>query len=344
MDEIKSFLKGLVVFAIILILVIVLLTGGNILFFWSVFEWLQGIIQVNAGLDAPLAKGVAAIAMGIIVVLPLWGIILSFSPIPQKNSGAYRLIAFLLIAAFFLLSYYAGKDVFFDRETGKAMKYYNIQPNGEYKFYSEPGYDPVTGDLLKPVTKEVISKFKGWSGKETGSNYIYQAPPRVIAPVPSPTPAPPPVTTAAPIPDPDPETPKFESSSQPTTNSSSSSSLPSSSSSPAPSIQDENPTPVQPRYIPQQIKPENNPVSRSRDDQEAYSGKCLVTFKNNGNSDIFILNNHRSRICRVSVDEVCEIALYPGRYYCRPANTNRLISLNVPRERNHIFNFKGRVY
>jgi len=331
MDEIKNFLKGLVVFAIILILLIVLITGGNILFFWSIFEWLQGMIQINAGFDAPLAKGVAAIAMGIIVVLPLWGIILAFSPIPQKNSGVYRLIAFLLIAAFFLLSYYAGKDVFFDRETGKAMKYYTIQPNGEYKFYSEPGYDPVTGDLLKPVTKEVITKFKGWSGKETGSSYIYKVPPRVIAPVPSTTPAPPQVNTAAPVHNSDPETPKFEPSSSPSL--------------PTLSIQDENPTPVQHHYIPQQTNPnKNTKIPRARDVLETYSGKCLVTFKNTGNSDVFILNNSQFRICRVGANEIYRIELYPGRYYCRPVNANNLRALNVPREKNHSFNLRGRVY
>lgn len=142
-------------------------------------------------MDSQLAKGVAAIFTAIFVALPLGLIFLSFSPIPQKNKGLYRATLFLLIAAFFFMAYFGGKDTYFNPKTGEVIKYYSIRPNGEYLFFSEPGFDPVTGDKLLPVTKTIIIRSKGWY-KEPPKPY--QAPARQKAPesiyVP-PSPAPP---------------------------------------------------------------------------------------------------------------------------------------------------------
>lgn len=162
MDDLKKFFKGLMIGIIVLVAIIAVLTGANILFFWSIFSWLHGQVQVMTGMDPQLAKGVAAIFMAIFVAVPLGLMILSFSPIPFKNKGAYRSIFFLLAAGLFLLTYFGGKDTYFNPKTGEVVKYYSIRPNGEYLFYSEPGYDPVTGDKLLPVTKDIISKSKGW--------------------------------------------------------------------------------------------------------------------------------------------------------------------------------------
>lgn len=197
MDEIRNILKGIVIGVIVIGVIIVLITGGNIFFFWSIFHWLYGEIQVITGMDAQLAKGVAAIFTAIFVALPLGLIFLSFTPLPQENKGLYRAILFLLIAAFFFMAYFGGKDTYFNSKTGEVIKYYSIRPNGEYLFYSEPGYDPVTGDKLLPVTKEIISKSKGWY-KEPPKPY--QAPAKRTAPesiyVP---PSPPPKAETKPI-------------------------------------------------------------------------------------------------------------------------------------------------
>jgi hypothetical protein len=144
-----------------LLLLIALLTGANILFFWSIFSWLQNTIQINAGLDGTLAKGIAAIIMAGVVMLPLGKLLISFSPIPQKQKGLYRAIIFICISIFFFFIYFGGEKTYFNNQTGEAMKYYSISPNGSYRFFSEPGYDPETGDALKIVSKETILRMQG---------------------------------------------------------------------------------------------------------------------------------------------------------------------------------------
>ncbi|MDD5528077.1 MAG: hypothetical protein PHO56_03855 [Patescibacteria group bacterium] len=44
---------------------------------------------------------------------------------------------------------------YFDAITGEPIAWYAKRADGEIQLFSLPGYDPVTGDLLKPITKEV---------------------------------------------------------------------------------------------------------------------------------------------------------------------------------------------
>lgn len=122
--------------------------------------------------------------MAVIVALPLGKLFLAYTPIPQKYKSWYRAAIFVVIGVFFLFIYFGGKDTYFDPTTGKPLKYYSISPIGQYKFYSQPGFDPETGDSLRPVTKDVILKSKGVKPKEV-PKIIYQPPP--------PEPKPPPV-------------------------------------------------------------------------------------------------------------------------------------------------------
>lgn len=159
-----------------LILLIALVTGANILFFWSIFAWIQSTIHSTTGLDVPLTKGLAALVMAAVVMFPLGKLFMAFMPIPQKNKGWYRSAIFIGIAVFFLFLYFGGQNTYFDPQTGKPLKYYSISPTGTYKFFSEPGFDPETGDTLKPVTRDIILKSKGVKPKVM-PNIIYQPPP-----------------------------------------------------------------------------------------------------------------------------------------------------------------------
>lgn len=47
----------------------------------------------------------------------------------------------------------AGK--YFDMITGEPIVWCSERPNGEIKLFSLPGYDPMTGQLLKPITREI---------------------------------------------------------------------------------------------------------------------------------------------------------------------------------------------
>lgn len=50
----------------------------------------------------------------------------------------------------------AGK--YFDMITGEPIVWYSERPDGTIKLFALPGHDPTTGELLKPITKEIVTK------------------------------------------------------------------------------------------------------------------------------------------------------------------------------------------
>lgn len=176
----KQFIKVTLLSVIGVLLLVLLVTGGNILFFWTIFNWLQNIIHSLTGFDTTITKALVALILAILVMLPFGKIALSFTPIPQKKKSFYRASLFAGIAVFFILAFFASRNIYFDPQTGKPAKYYSQWPNGEYHFYSEPGFDTITGDSLREVTSEVSIKNNGlWSSKgynfdpETGESVKY---------------------------------------------------------------------------------------------------------------------------------------------------------------------------
>jgi hypothetical protein len=147
-------------------IMIALITGSNILFFWSMFNWLQNTISIVPAMDASLAKGIAAFLVALIVMLPLGKMTLSFTPIPQKNKSLYRSLMFIFVGIFFLFMYLGTEKVYFNPQTGLPMKYYSIGIDGKVCLSPVPGYNPETGDKLLPVTKEIIQKMKGITPSE----------------------------------------------------------------------------------------------------------------------------------------------------------------------------------
>ena len=152
---VKMVLLGVVA----VIIVIALITGSNIFFFWSIFDWFQDAIVI-AGLNPLLAKAIASLLLAVVVMLPLGKMTLSFTPIPQKNKGLYRALIFICIGIFFSLAALGTRNAFFDSKKGVPLKYYS-EVNGKIRIFTAPGFDPETGDSLLPVTKEVILRSKG---------------------------------------------------------------------------------------------------------------------------------------------------------------------------------------
>lgn len=148
-----------------LIILIILIGAGQLLFYFQLFGWIQLKIRTITGTDVIVANGITALLMALIFTLPFWGFLRSFLPFPQKNKRLYRVSVFICFAAICFATYYFSQDVFFDTTTGKPVKYYSVYPNGEYKFYSSEGFDPVTGDTLKPITKEAVLKHLNATGK-----------------------------------------------------------------------------------------------------------------------------------------------------------------------------------
>lgn len=156
---VKMVLLGVVVFIILALSFIASITGVNIFFFWSIFDWFQGLIVI-AGVNPLAAKAIASLLLAIVVMLPLGKMALSFTPIPQKNKRLYRALIFVLIGVFFICTTLGTRNAFFDSRKGEPLKYYS-ETNGKIKIFSAPGFDPETGDSLLPVTKEVVLRSKG---------------------------------------------------------------------------------------------------------------------------------------------------------------------------------------
>lgn len=93
----------------------------------------------------------------------------SFLPLPQKNKNLYRAIFFVSLAVIFFGAYLLAPEVYFDRKTGQPVKYYSLRSDGTYKVFSDSGFDPETGDTLKPVTKEVIKKIMEQRGNNSST-------------------------------------------------------------------------------------------------------------------------------------------------------------------------------
>jgi hypothetical protein len=286
----NKIVRTVIITAVILVIIIVMIALGNIAFFVSIFNWLQRSIHNVTGLDSTLAKGIAAFLVAVVIAFPLFGMVMSFMPIPQKNKGWYRAAVFTIVAAFFLFKYFGGQNVYFNPTTGLPEKYYSIGLQGEYRFFSEPGYDPVTGDKLKTVTREIIEKFK-----KPPKPKLEPSPPIIINQV---KPTPPPI--AAP-----PPAPKVE-----------------------PIAQYQEPV-KDPEPVSENIPAEANysPPSNTETSYVAVPEKpkyCQVTFNNAGDITISVYDKQESLLFSMMGGNRRTEHLLPGNYYFKPFDGDKL--------------------
>lgn len=307
-----------------LIFLVILITGANIFFFWSIFNWLQGIIGQISGWDGLFAKGIAALLMTGVVVLPLGSLLKAWMPIPQKHKSLYRAAAFAIIAVFFLVIFFAGRNTFFDPATGKPVKYYSENPEGGYKFYSKPGFDPVTGDELKVVTKEIILKSKG----------LYRPPPepaKVYPPEPRKTPPPEKSTSYQ-------EPPEMEKPKQTEPKAYVIEPEPLTTSKPdhgqrviTTAVPRETAKEVPRTYVPKTAHKEPAPVDT----------RCFVTLSNSSNNSFVLLRQNGTRV--LDLGSHCKVALKmePGTYYLRNViNKHEQTTVEVPNGKTLLFEVK----
>lgn len=55
---------------------------------------------------------------------------------------------------------------FFNPITGETKVWYFRYPDGTYEFYDKPGYHPITGKALKPVTHQVVSEWEAFKEQQ----------------------------------------------------------------------------------------------------------------------------------------------------------------------------------
>lgn len=128
---------------------------STFLFLYPLYLWITNYLTSLLGVSVYLAKTVAAL-----IAIPLFFlIILMFST--DKTKRTIGLTAFFLFLSLcnFAMFGYSGKYIFFDINTGKALKYYIKAPAGEIIISDLPGYDQIYGKMRLPVTPNVVGEY-----------------------------------------------------------------------------------------------------------------------------------------------------------------------------------------
>ena len=118
--------------------------------FLKIFDNALAILAQQNGMNRWLARALAA---GFFVPVA-WGAKHSFFGVwkrglrPKIVTGAYT-------AVYCLGMYAVSRNVYFARETGRALKWYAETPEG-IRFYDDSGYDTKYGIKLKPATPDMM--------------------------------------------------------------------------------------------------------------------------------------------------------------------------------------------
>jgi hypothetical protein len=155
--------------------IIILILGAFFIFFVT-FLLPKGIFKLTydyvvwnivrvSGMSQWLAKGIV-----ILLMIPfLWALCEIFKiKFRIKIFGktmvkSYRKLAGVIIivyfSLFFLSMHFLSKDKYFDFYNREPLKWYAETPEG-MRFFDSDGHDPVYGIKLKPVTPEIMGKYK----------------------------------------------------------------------------------------------------------------------------------------------------------------------------------------
>ena len=64
---------------------------------------------------------------------------------------------------------------YFDHLTGESIVWYSVRSNGSINLFSLPGYDPATGEILKPITKKIIDEYSLGDGSTASVSNRYKS-------------------------------------------------------------------------------------------------------------------------------------------------------------------------
>lgn len=145
---------GLVLFLGIILALIVM----KVLFLQSLYSYFLDKAVSSFGLDIVFSRLIAVLATGALLLsLPS---LLAFLFLGKKRKEVL-IGAAVVYTIFSFALFFAGKEVFFDRNTGQPAKFYIMTLNG-FKFSSAPDIDPRWGIRYKPVTEEVMKQYHAW--------------------------------------------------------------------------------------------------------------------------------------------------------------------------------------
>jgi hypothetical protein len=117
----------------------------------GVYDYCVGSLSDKLGWNKYLIQSLA-----LTFLLPLfYAIKLLFSPLSKEKRRYGGILLIVMAVAWNLMFYFATKDIAFGFGQRETLKYYARTDKG-IVFYDRPGFDPTTGQALKPVTPEII--------------------------------------------------------------------------------------------------------------------------------------------------------------------------------------------
>ena len=156
-------LRGVIVFAGVVLLVFGLLVLLHWSVFYSLYSWLFGRVVEVTGHDIWLSR---AITLSLLAVF--WYFSWDLLLVPWFRDKAKRVaILFGLTALALLRMEFATRGVFFSRADGSPAGHYVRTLDG-YEFSASPGNHPVHGVAYRPVTPDVAREFLLW--RKRGGN------------------------------------------------------------------------------------------------------------------------------------------------------------------------------
>ena len=128
--------------------------------FW-IYSYIANWTSTRLGFDYYLTQLLSVTITGIITIIApylAWYLLI----------GRWKLLStFIMIicaGSIALLTNTVGKNVYFNRNTGEALRYYANTPKGIVLSFSK-GYDPEYGVEYMPYTKEIAEKIGGLNSK-----------------------------------------------------------------------------------------------------------------------------------------------------------------------------------
>jgi len=152
---------GLVIVAALIIFLLAAMVLNallKIIFVHSAYNFFSRVFASNLGFDAIAAKLCAIfLALFTVLLLPSAAAFMLFN---KKRKKLLIAIAIIFVVCYIVL-YFGTSEVFFDRQSGKVVKYY-IKTLKGFKFSSSEDIDPQFGIKYKPITPEVQKEYYLW--------------------------------------------------------------------------------------------------------------------------------------------------------------------------------------
>lgn len=155
--------------------IIILILGAFIIFFVTfllprgIYHFIFGYVVQNiiniSGESYWLVKGIVTLLLipFFWALCELFKIRFRISRSREKPTRSYQKLAVIMISVYigiyFLSMHFLSRESYFAHDSGKPLKWYAETPEGIH-LYDSPGYDTKYPIKLKPVTQEIIEKYK----------------------------------------------------------------------------------------------------------------------------------------------------------------------------------------